>query len=188
MQTHRRCVIAGLGNPGKEYEGTRHNIGRAVVSRLAEKLGLRFKRAAPFEALHARCERNGVEQNSVEVDLLLPETYMNDSGRSISRFMRFFKLGLESLVVVVDDIAIPFGTMRVRMNGSHGGHNGLKSVESYLGTRDYQRLRLGIGESQHDDLVDHVLGRFSEEELQAIPLFVEGGAMCLVKLIGLQNI
>jgi PTH1 family peptidyl-tRNA hydrolase len=178
MQAKGRRVIVGLGNPGREYERTRHNIGRMVVRKLAERHGASFKKSASFEALHAWCEIDGRE-----VDLLLPETYMNDSGRAVSKFLRYLKLDVENLIVVVDDIAISFGALRVRAKGSHGGHNGLKSIEASLGTRDYPRLRLGIGESQYEDLVDHVLGRFSDEELKTLPSFIEGGAMCLERLI-----
>ena len=164
-------MIVGLGNPGKEYADTRHNLGRMVVQKVAERMGVGFKRASAFEALHAVGEIEGVQ-----IDLLLPETYMNESGRAVSKFMRFFKLEPEQLFVVVDDAAIPFGAIRVRAQGSHGGHNGLKSIEAVLGSREYKRLRLGIGLGSCEDLADHVLERFSKEELQTLGSFIDEAA------------
>jgi PTH1 family peptidyl-tRNA hydrolase len=177
MNTTQRQLIVGLGNPGREYEMTRHNMGCMVVQGLAKAHGASFKRVPKFEAQHAVAVIEGVE-----VDLLLPETYMNESGRSVARFLLFFKRAVEQVVVVVDDIALPFSVMRYRPQGSAGGHNGLKSIEAALCTQEYARLRVGIGRGVHN-LADHVLGRFTEEEVQALPACIAESVRYLEQLI-----
>jgi peptidyl-tRNA hydrolase, PTH1 family len=163
-------VIVGLGNPGKEYALTRHNLGYLVVQALAEQYGWPFKEERRFRALAAKGK-----VDEAMVHLVLPATYMNESGVAVRSYLDFYKLGPKDLVVVSDDIALPFGTMRLRAQGSAGGHNGLKSVEAHLQTRDYARLRMGIGRDDRADLADYVLDRFTREESEQLLPFIEKG-------------
>ena len=148
------CIV-GLGNPGASYDRTRHNIGFQVVRAFAKKHGLTFRSKPSFSADMAKDE---------DQVLLLPMTYMNSSGESVARCMKYFSLDLDNMVVVVDDVALPFGQMRMKEGGSAGGHNGLKSIEQHLGTQQYPRLRIGIGAPVGCDMTSYVLGKFTEEE------------------------
>lgn len=161
-------LIVGLGNPGAAYEGTRHNIGARAVLKLAKKEGLKF-RSEPL--LNGELAAGVVEEERVL--FFLPMTYMNSSGTAVRRTMGYFKLLLQHLIVVCDDIALPFGTIRFREKGSAGGHNGLKSIEEHLGTQSYARLRIGVGDRKEGDLADHVLSRFTAEEEKEIPPMLE---------------
>ena len=151
-------VVVGLGNPGPKYDGTRHNVGFAVVDRLAESpLVGRFQRR--FQAQIAEWNEDGQK-----VYLVKPETFMNLSGRCVRQVLDFYQLPPESLLVVCDDMNLPLGKLRVRPRGTHGGHNGLRDVQNYLGSTEYARLRIGVGAPEGDDAVDHVLGRFRPSE------------------------
>jgi PTH1 family peptidyl-tRNA hydrolase len=173
------CVIAGLGNPGKKYEMTRHTFGELLVRAIAAKRGWAFKAENRFQALVAR---GFIEDQPVF--LMIPTTYMNESGRAVRALLDFYKLSAAELVVVCDDIALDFGTMRLRKEGSPGGHNGLKSVELHLGTQNYMRLRMGIGRGMSEQpLVDWVLDPFSSEEITALPPLLEKGAEALKLLV-----
>jgi PTH1 family peptidyl-tRNA hydrolase len=167
----------GLGNPGSEYRDTRHNIGFLVLEALANKLGSSFKREIRFEGRHASGQV--AEQ---KVHLLQPETYMNESGRSVAKILQYYKIEPSKLLVVVDDMALDFGTFRLRQMGSSGGHNGLKSVQEYLGSTNYARLRIGIGKAKGDH-VDHVLGRFTEHEKKELHTTLEQAVEILLKLV-----
>ena len=163
-------LIVGLGNPGKSYEKTRHNMGFMVVSAFAKSMGWVFrneKRFFGYVAMGIIGENN--------VGLLLPKTYMNDSGKSVHKYACFFKLPLEQILVVVDDVSIGFGDMRLRIEGGTGGHNGLKSIEGYLGTCNYSRLRMGVGNDIGYDLTDYVLGCFLPEEKRKLNDFIACG-------------
>lgn len=156
-------LIVGLGNPGKKYEMTRHNIGRRVVEKLAEGVGVEFSRKFLLKARVA-----SALVGDRKVFLALPTTYMNDSGRALSALMRYYKE--KEVLVVADDTAIPFGTVRYRNEGSSGGHNGLKSIESVLG-KSYARLRIGVGGCPPERLADYVLSPFTkgeENEMQGV--------------------
>ncbi|MCC6127653.1 MAG: aminoacyl-tRNA hydrolase [Chlamydiae bacterium] len=152
-------LIAGLGNPGKSYERTRHNIGFVIVKELARKHGLEFRRHAQFKSSLAEGKIG-----SKRVILQMPLTYMNLSGEAVALAARFWKIDLAHLLVIVDDGAIPLGELRVKINSGSGGHNGLKSIEEHLQTQRYARLRVGVGDRLQGDLTSHVLGRFSEDE------------------------
>lgn len=154
-------VVVGLGNPGKQYQATRHNVGFDVVDRLAQ--GPRCGRfQARFQAQVAE-----LLEDAGKVLLVKPETFMNLSGRSVRQVVDFFQLELPDLLVVCDDINLPLGKLRVRNQGTHGGHNGLRDIQSHLGTTEYARLRIGV-DAPRDDAVDHVLGRFRSSELLVI--------------------
>lgn len=150
-------LVVGLGNPGPEYENTRHNIGFELVDRLAAERRLKWSKEHKFRAKIATQGR----------DLIFakPLTFMNLSGNAVARLMRDHRLRPEQILIVYDDISLPLGSLRFRANGSAGGHNGIKSLLEYLGTVEFPRLRLGIGaQAENAVLTDHVLGRFTAEE------------------------
>jgi PTH1 family peptidyl-tRNA hydrolase len=151
-------LIAGLGNPGDRYRGTRHNVGYEVVDRLANRHRVAFA-MSPVDALEARWRADD------DVVLLTkPLTFMNASGEAIGELLRYFKIDVADLLVVVDEIQLPLGKLRARVRGSAGGHNGLKSVIQYVG-EDFARLRLGVGRGDaRRDLADHVLSKFEKDE------------------------
>lgn len=153
-------LIVGLGNPGPEYDGTRHNVGFDLVDRLAKERGLKWERNSKFKAKTAGSPADGV--------LAKPLTFMNLSGNAAARLARFYKLKPEQILVVYDDVDLPIGRIRFRANGSAGGHNGIKSIIEYLGTNEFPRLKIGIGASGEEGMVGHVLGRFSEEEREEL--------------------
>lgn len=174
----RDFIFVGLGNPGPQYEMTRHNIGYLVIKALARRMGWFFKEEQRFSAFVAK----GLV-GDVRLHLLLPTTYMNLSGVAVRRYLDFFKLDMAHLVVVADDIALSFGQMRLKTMGSSGGHNGLKSVEAHLATSQYMRLRMGIGHPGEKVLSDYVLDPFAQHELEHLVPFVDRGADTLVRLL-----
>jgi peptidyl-tRNA hydrolase, PTH1 family len=154
-------VVVGLGNPGSKYRGTRHNIGFAVVDELARRVGVTFE-AAPVNALVARVRPQ--EPGGDVVLIAKPLTFMNLSGEAVGGLLRYFKVDLVDLLVVVDEVQLPLGRLRAGARGSAGGHNGLKSIIEQLGS-DFARLRIGVGRGDaRRDLADHVLARFDEQE------------------------
>jgi len=154
-------LIAGLGNPGPGYAGTRHNIGFVLVDRLAARWRAAWALEKKFQARLARVERDGRK-----VILCQPQTFMNASGEAIGVVGRFYQVPAGSVLIVVDDADLPLGQLRMRPEGSSGGHHGLESVEQQLATRGYPRLRLGIGRRAEDqrEITDYVLGRFEAAE------------------------
>jgi PTH1 family peptidyl-tRNA hydrolase len=153
-------AIVGLGNPGEKYRGTRHNVGFAVVDELARRFQISGFEQAPFDALVARWRRPDDEP----VLIAKPLTYMNASGEAVGALLRYFKVDVPDLLVVVDEVQLPLGRLRARVRGSAGGHNGLKSIVAHLG-EDFSRLRIGVGRGDaRRDLADHVLARFDKDE------------------------
>lgn len=172
-------VVAGLGNPGKKYEFSRHNLGYLVVKELARELGLSFKEERHFQSWVAKGQSGGIV-----LHLLLPTTYMNESGRAVRAYLDYYKLGPQHILVVTDDIHLPFQDMRIRLKGSSGGHNGLKSIEACLGTQEYSRLRMGIGRKQEaGTLADYVLDNFAPEELVVLTEVTQKGANVVKRII-----
>lgn len=163
-QPQLRLVI-GLGNPGPKYAGTRHNVGFMALERLAAAAGSGFRNQARLQGLLAE-----VGSGDQRLRLLMPQTFMNDSGRSIRAALDWFGLQPQELLVVVDDMDLPLGKLRLRASGSAGGHNGLRSTISHLGTQDFPRLRIGIGAPADNPVerkartIGHVLGRFNPVE------------------------
>jgi PTH1 family peptidyl-tRNA hydrolase len=157
--------IAGLGNPGPDYAATRHNIGFVLVDRLAARWHGTWALEKKFQARLSR-----VEQNGRKVILGQPQTFMNDSGEAVGAVGRFYQLPPERILIVVDDADLPLGQLRLRPEGSSGGHHGLESIEQQLGTRAYPRLRLGIGRrsEDHREITDYVLGRFEAAERKTV--------------------
>lgn len=175
----KQMVIVGLGNPGKEYALTRHNMGYLVVQAFANAHGWTFKEERSFEAYIAKGTVEGIT-----IHMLLPTTYMNLSGRAVKRYLEYYKIPHDKIVVVVDDIAFAFGEMRLRTMGSSGGHNGLKSIQHELETQHYVRLRIGIGmELAHKTLADHVLDTFTAEEKVELPTILNSAVAVLKRLI-----
>lgn len=181
-------VIAGLGNPGKKYANTRHNLGAMVVETFGYKENLSFKEEKEFSSLVAKASVKRDEE-VLKVHLLLPQTYMNLSGVAISRYLNFYKLAPSHLIVVCDDIALTFGMLRIRNVGGDGGHNGLKNIEAHLHTKHYVRLRMGIGrdeevlKEEQQSLADYVLDQFTKEENEKLIPLLEQGVAVLKRLI-----
>lgn len=156
-------IIAGLGNKGKEYENTRHNVGFMLIDELSEHFGIRVG-SAKFESLCGMGSYNGNK-----ILLMKPQTYMNLSGNAVAMACNFYKIPLNTnLIIAYDDTALPLGSLRIRGNGSAGGHNGMKSIINALNGDSFIRIRLGIGEKNTDDLADYVLGRMSMSEMNEI--------------------
>ena len=171
MEASKLKLIVGLGNPGASYQWTRHNIGFLVVEELARKWSLSFKEESRFQGRLAKGTVRGVG-----VQLLMPNTYMNDSGSAVAGLCGYYRIPPNQALVVLDDVALDLGRMRLRERGSSGGHNGLKSIEASLGTNDYPRLRLGIGLDKRQDLADYVLGRFTSGEMQQLEGIIQKAA------------
>ncbi len=170
-------VVVGLGNPGKEYAETRHNIGFMVIDLLAQ--GGRFQQR--FQA-----QITELTDGSEKLLLVKPETFMNLSGRSVRQVIDFYKVPLTDLLVIADDMALPLGKLRFRARGTHGGHNGLRNIQDLLGTTVYPRLRIGVDAPREENAVGHVLGRFKPGErsvvseavmaaAQSIPIWAQQG-------------
>lgn len=158
-------LVVGLGNPGREYVGTRHNVGFAVADRLASEHTDGVWREAA-SALQVRWRRGGPDE---DVLIVKPLTFMNLSGQSVGEIVRFYKIALSDVLIVSDDVNLALGRLRARASGSEGGHNGLRSIAQHFGTIEYPRLRVGVGRGDgRRDLADHVLARFDAEEADAI--------------------
>ena len=146
-------MIVGLGNPGAKYNTTRHNVGFCAIDHIAKKLGAEPDKLK-FQGLYCRTKMAGQE-----VILLKPQTFMNDSGKSVSQFASFFKIDPENIIVIFDDVLLDVGKLRIRRKGSHGGHNGIRSIVACLGSEDFPRIKIGVGKKPHPDydLADWVL-------------------------------
>lgn len=159
-----KYLIVGLGNIGAEYELTRHNIGFLTLDRLADKFDVQFETSKlAFQCLFKHKSRT--------VHLIKPTTYMNLSGKAVNYWMKELKIPKENVLVVVDDIALPYGNLRMRVKGSAAGHNGLKNIELLTGGNNYSRIKFGVGDDFHSGRqVDYVLSQFSQREFAELPL------------------
>jgi peptidyl-tRNA hydrolase, PTH1 family len=162
-------LIVGLGNPGAKYDKTRHNVGFAAVDELAQRWGISLSENRKFQAIFGE----GTASHRSKIRLLKPTTYMNLSGQAIRATTDWFKLPPESVLVIYDEMDLPFGKIRLRLSGSAGGHNGMKSAIAHLGTQNFPRLRIGIGApvsptGVEKDTISHVLGQFSKTEGQLL--------------------
>ena len=157
-------LIVGLGNPGKEYERTRHNAGFRAIDILAEKLNCRIDKGK-FQGLYGQVNYNGIK-----LYLLKPLTYMNLSGRSVLQLSAYFNIPPQRIIVLFDDISLEPGRLRIRSDGSAGGHNGIKSIIAEVGSQAFPRVKIGVGAKAHpeQDLADHVLSTFSAAEEKAL--------------------
>lgn len=152
-------IIAGLGNPGKEYDMTRHNIGFETIDYIAEKHNVKINKLK-FKSLYGEINIAGEK-----VYLIKPQTYMNLSGEALREFSAFYKIPLQNIIVINDDISLGMGKVRIRRKGSAGGHNGLKSIIYQLNSDEFPRIKIGVGENEKGDLADYVLGRFKKDEI-----------------------
>jgi len=159
-------LVAGLGNPGPEYAGTRHNIGFMVVEHLALQFGSTWEKSIKWDALTSK---HG------DTVFAKPTSFMNRSGYPLVAIAQFYKIAAPEILVVLDDLALPLGRIRIRPGGGTGGHNGLESIITQFGTEEIPRLRIGIGAAPRDGGVDYVLGRFFEEERPLVQSAIERG-------------
>lgn len=176
------CLIIGLGNPGDKYAGTRHNIGFEVVDCLAKTWAISLKQERRFQAEYGA----GFGPRREKVYLLKPLTYMNRSGQSMRAALDWLKLSPAQVLVVYDDMDLPVGRLRLRLSGSAGGHNGMKSAIAHLGTQDFPRLRIGIGASDRTSdgaVISHVLGNFSKAERATMDAVTDTALRALEKAI-----
>jgi PTH1 family peptidyl-tRNA hydrolase len=163
-------VIVGLGNPGPEYRATRHNVGHRVVEELAERLDARFRLRGPAHVAEA-------VWHGAPLHLAKLVSFMNVSGPPLARLLRLLDVTPAQLVVVHDDLDLPFGTVRTRQRGRHGGHHGMESILATLGTQEIRRVKIGVGRpATRGEVVDWVLTRFSDEEQEALPGVIERAA------------
>ena len=172
-------LIVGLGNPGREYEKTRHNCGFRAIDILAQKLGCKVDKAK-FQGLYGQVSYNGCK-----LLLLKPMTYMNLSGRSVLQLSAYFQVPPQKIIVLFDDISLEPGRLRIRADGSTGGHNGIKSIISELGSQAFPRVKIGVGGKLHpeQDLADHVLSGFSAQEEKALSSALERAAEAALSII-----
>lgn len=170
-------VIVGLGNPGKEYAGTRHNVGFDTIDCLAHNNNISMNKVK-YKAVIGEGRIN-----NQKVILVKPQTYMNLSGRSLREIVNFYKLDMEDLIVIYDDIDTDVGKIRIRKKGSAGSHNGMKSIIYEIVSDKFPRIRIGIGKQKYGNLADFVLGKFSKEERQWIDLAIKKAAEAVEILI-----
>ena len=173
-------ILVFLGNPGDQYENTRHNVGFLAADALGERLN------KPIQRLKFKALTNVVEYGGCRVLLMKPVTYMNLSGEAVRQAVQFYKLPPERVLVVSDDVALPPGRLRIRKGGSAGGHNGLKNLIQHLGTDQFPRVRVGVGEKPHPDydMADWVLGKLQGEDKKAVDAAVKRAAdavECLIR-------
>ena len=173
-----KCIV-GLGNPGKPYEKTRHNVGFRVIDALLEKHNI--KTQTKFKAEIAQIKINGMNVLCVK-----PLTFMNLSGEAIRLVMDFYKLSPEDFLIIYDDLDLPVGKLRLREKGSAGGHNGMKSTIQHLGTQQFPRLRIGIDKHPMIPTVDYVLGKFSKEEEDILASVIKRSVLCAEDFISVK--
>ena len=172
-------LIAGLGNPGLQYEKTRHNAGFMAADRLSEKHGAQFNKHK-FDAVCA-----DFKINDNRILLVKPQTYMNNSGRAVSALLNFYKIPTDRLIVMFDDISLDIGKLRLRRKGSHGGHNGIKDIIELTGTDDIMRIKIGVGERENRDydLKDWVLGKIPTEQMTDFNKALDRAALAAEEII-----
>lgn len=167
-------LIIGLGNPGKEYEKTRHNTGFMVIDQVAKHLNVAIEQNK-FKGLYTKLKYKGED-----VILLKPQTFMNLSGESVRAVMDFFKVKQEDILVIYDDMDMPVGKLRLRQSGSAGGHNGIKNIILHTGSQNFNRIRVGIGRHPYMKVVDYVLSRFTDDELIDIEKGIEQASLAVI--------
>ena len=171
-------IIAGLGNPGEKYDNTRHNAGFLTIDALASKYNIDVR-----EKAHKALIGKGVIEGQ-KVILAKPQTYMNVSGESIRALVDYYKIAQEELIIIFDDISLEPGQLRIRKKGSAGGHNGIKSIIAHLGTQEFTRIKVGVGEKPPKmDLADYVLGHFPKEETETMTTAFKDGAAAVVDMM-----
>ena len=178
-KTKESWLIVGLGNPGREYEKSRHNCGFRAIDILADKLGCKIDKGK-FQGLYGQAMYEGKK-----LMLLKPQTYMNLSGRSVLQLSAYFSIPPQRIIVLFDDISLPPGRLRIRADGSAGGHNGIKSIIAELGSQEFPRVKIGVGGKAHpeQDLADHVLSGFSAQEEKALAVSLKNAADAALAII-----
>lgn len=172
-------IIAGLGNPGAKYQGTRHNVGFSVIYQLSDKYNIKVNTGR-----HKALIGKGIIEGE-KVILAMPQTYMNLSGEALKQLADYYKCDSDDIIVIYDDISLDVGKLRIRGKGSAGGHNGIKSIISCLGTDAFPRIKVGVGEKPPGmDLADYVLGRFSREEAPVIREAMDRASQAVAAIIG----
>lgn len=176
-------LVVGLGNPGKEYEGTRHNVGFAVIDAFCDKHGVGDMRLKN-KALICECRID-----DKRIMIAKPQTFMNLSGESVGEICRFYKIPTDSVVIVFDDISLPVGKIRIRRNGTHGGHNGMKNISAHLSSDEIKRVKVGVGQKPNPeyDLKDWVLGKFPQSDKAALQKAIDN-AVCAVEEIIINGV
>ena len=169
-------LIVGLGNPGKEYEKTRHNVGFVAVDYLAEKLNTKISKIK-FKSIYGDCSIAGEK-----CIIMKPQTFMNLSGESVREAASFYKIPPENIIVIYDDVSIEPGKVRIRPSGSAGGHNGMKNIIYLLNSDNFARVRFGVGEAKND-LIDHVLGHFNEEDGKSVTCAIKNIDLIIEEII-----
>ena len=170
-------LIIGIGNPGKEYEHTRHNIGFDTIDMLIQKLNINTSKEK-FNGIYYE-----TNINNEKVLLLKPQSYVNLSGIVVKKYMDYFKIDIEDILVVVDDLDQKIGNYKLKNNSSSGGHNGLKNIEQNLGTKEYKRLKIGINNGMKDNVVNYVLGKFNKDERNIIDKTIGIGTEIIIDFI-----
>jgi PTH1 family peptidyl-tRNA hydrolase len=165
-----KYLVVGLGNPGADYTFTRHNVGFLVVEELAKRLRGKFTRCSLSKGVVAK-----VKENDKDTFILKPYTFMNQSGTAVAKWVTNKEIELNRVLVICDDLNLPFGQLRLRAGGTSGGHNGLKSIHAHLQSEDFPRLRVGVGRPQ-GETVDYVLGEFSKEEKKSLDQIIDEAA------------
>lgn len=183
MDKNSPKLVVGLGNPGVQYENTRHNLGFLVLDELAKESEITFKKSERFVAEVAKLERE-----DTVVYLLKPQTYMNLSGKSVRKCLDFYKIKVENILVVVDDAYLEFGEAKIKPKGGSGGHNGLLNIENHIGS-SYARLKMGIGQPSKGSLESYVLEKFNTKEMSELGRFIDQGLDAIKKWldIGLEK-
>lgn len=174
-------LVVGLGNPGPSYEATRHNVGYLVADELADRVGGNWKAHKSGRALAIEGRLGGVPGHRVVLGR--PRSYMNESGGPVSALLKFYKADPDRLIVVQDEIDLPYGELRVKFGGGDNGHNGLKSIRKSIGTGDYYRVRIGVGRPRGGEMADFVLGNFNSAERRELDLHVNRAADAVESLI-----
>jgi len=170
-------LIVGLGNPGREYENTRHNIGFMVMDEIANNLNMKYTKSK-FNGLFFDCNINGEK-----VLFLKPQKYMNLSGEVVRDFVNFYKINIEDILIIVDDLDLPFGKIRLKKKSSSGGHNGLKNIFMHLNTDDIKRIKIGIGNDKKIDTKKYVLSSFSENDIDYYKSSISRAALIALEFI-----
>ncbi len=160
-------LIVGLGNPGREYQNTRHNIGFLTIDAFAEKIGCPI-RQSKFSGLYGECFIHGEK-----VILLKPQSYINLSGEVIHQYVNYFNISIDDILIIHDDLDLPLGNFRIKKKGSSAGHNGLKNIELHLKTQEYKRIKIGISNDKTIDTKDYVLGHLSKEDNQVLNTVID---------------
>ncbi len=176
--TGEMFLIAGLGNPGREYRESRHNFGFMALDRLADRLNAQFTKEQQKALIAA------VPYEGCKLLLVKPQTFMNESGRAVVPLLRYYKIPQDHLFVIHDDMDLPFGTIRIRPNGSNGGQKGMGSIISQLGSQEFSRLRCGIGHPPGQmEVVDYVLNKFGKEEEELLPAVLDRASSCALDFV-----